>query len=174
VKRDWHDWARGCSYALCVWPLFLAASIWFSHVVPTTSSKLNLITLSLTLSSICTIFIVVSWKILSRTRFFAHCKTRLSEAGCLAVSMSTCYGVASRLLTNMFALDTPTRMTGPDIILVVCLTFALGFPLVHIPWDGYIDISVISYSELLYCIFLLLVDIPLFFFMCSHHCCSLP
>jgi hypothetical protein len=102
---------------------------------------------------------------LSRTRFFAHYKTALSEAGCLAVLISTCYGVASRLLTNMFALDTPTRMTGPDIILVVCLAFALGFPLVQIPWDGYIDISAISYSELLYCIFLFfLVDIPLFFF----------
>jgi hypothetical protein len=109
-------------------------------------------------------FIVVPWKMLSRTRFFAHCKTTLSEAGCHAVLMSTCYGVASRLLTNMFALDTPPRMTGPDIILVVCLTFALSFLLVQIPWDGYIDISAISYSELLYCIFLLLVDIPLFFF----------
>jgi hypothetical protein len=99
-----------------------------------------------------------------RTCFFAHYKTALSEAGCHAVLMSTCYGVASRLLTNMFAFDTPTRMTGPDIILVVCLAFALGFPLVKIPWDGYIDISAISDSELLYCIFLLLVDMPLFFF----------
>jgi hypothetical protein len=40
----------------------------------------------------------------------------------------------------------------------------LGFPLVQIAWHGYIDISAISDLELLYCIFLLLVDIPLFFF----------
>jgi hypothetical protein len=41
----------------------------------------------------------------------------------------------------------------------------LGFPLVQIAWDGYINISAISSdSELLYCIFPLLVDIPLFFF----------
>jgi hypothetical protein len=111
-------------------------------------------TLSLTLSSICTIFIVVSWKMLSRTRFFAHCKMGHVEAGCLAVLMSTCYGVASRLLTDMFALDALTRVS--------CIV--LGFPLVQIVWHGYIDISAISDLELLYCIFLLLVDISLFFF----------
>jgi hypothetical protein len=174
AKRDWHDWARGCSYALCVWSLFPAASVWFSHVVPKTSSKLNLITLSLTLSSICSIFIVVSRKILSRTRFFAHCKTTLSEAGCLTVLMSTCYGVASRLLMDMFALDAPTRMTGPGIILVVCLALCLVSPLSRSLGMGTLT-SVPSLQTRSFCIVssLFWLTYPYSFFICSHHCCSL-
>jgi hypothetical protein len=174
AKRDWHDWARGCSYALCVWSLFPAALIWFSQVIPKISSKLNLITLSLTLSSICTIFIVVSWKMLFRTRFFAHCKTTLSEAGCLTVLMSTCYGVASRLLMDMFALDAPTRMTGPGIILVVCLALCLVSPLSRSLGMGTLT-SVPSLQTRSFCIVssLFWLTYPYSFFICSHHCCSL-
>jgi hypothetical protein len=89
AKEAWNEYARVAFYCIYVFSSFVAASIWFRYVLPTsfflmTSSKLNLMTLSLTLSSICTVVIMVLWKIFSGSPLFLRFTGKLGKADRLA------------------------------------------------------------------------------------------
>jgi hypothetical protein len=70
--------------------------------------------------------------------------------------------MASSLLTDVFALDAPTRRAGPGIILVLVLSFAIGLPLLQISWDGYI--YSLKWLEPVGLTVILLICIPQFIF----------
>jgi hypothetical protein len=117
--------------------LLAAASVWFPYVFDVTSSKLNIMTLSLTLSSICTLLIMVLWRIFSRPRILLHCRTGLRKADHLVGLTRRCYRLASSLLNDMFALNASTRMAGAGIILVFVLSVVIDILFLQTSWDGY-------------------------------------
>jgi hypothetical protein len=163
AKEAWNEYARVAFYCIYVFSSFVAASIWFRYVLPTsfflmTSSKLNLMTMSLTLSSICTVVIMVLWKIFSGSPLFL----RFRKADRLAGLTRRCYRMASSLLTDVLALDAPTRRAGPGIILVLVLSFVIGLPLLQISWDGYI--YSLKWLEPVGLTVILLICIPQFIF----------
>jgi hypothetical protein len=167
AKEAWNEYARVAFYCIYVFSSFVAASIWFCYVLPTsfflmTSSKLNLMTLSLTLSSICTVVIMVLWNIFSGSTLLLRFTGKLRKADRLAGLTRRCYRMASSLLTDVFALDAPTRRAGPGIILVLVLSFVIGLPLLQISWDGYI--YSLKWPESVGLTVILLICIPQFFF----------